>query len=1107
MSCSYSNWTAFRGPRPRKAQFADALVSLPGRSELNPRLFIRTSSTRRSGDGAQERWTGELFNEWAESEERLEWVGRLGARGRVRECLLPVMGSCCTRELTWSGEQGAFLRGASRPGVSNASSSSYLPPNSESRQGGQNGRPAPGSRRNGTPRLGGLGLGGVGLSSPPGSPARSKAPPPSRPNYPFPPPPQPSTSSANGNRTSSTRDSSSELVRPEHFDPSSTSPPTFPSRVPPNPFPDVNSINQRPFLSPEMAKPTLRAGAFALDRPVPDGRSTTTTTTVEPPSSPTSPNSSTFDSSAENSKAIPVRQRVDSTSSLQATVANGELFGGLQATLEGEEGGQEEEEKEELLVEGGKDRHRDEDEDEDDDLETTCAPQSVEVDDDLASAPSPTLSPPSPEAPLPPSLTSFAPPPLPSTPPRPVSSALPSTPEAAPLLVETASQTPIHIRGTSLIDTLPQEDVPVLQAADRTSTGSSATGTTNSSGPATPPVLLDSAPIVQLAEVPHLIARTDPAFSTFPLVAKIRTVDRRRGSVDSSVEADDSEGASFYNEPTRPLDLANRLPSRTRGPPPPRPKRLRAPVVGGQAMAVQAIAGAGGGGAEYQRELLVTSEETVDSGEGEVANEGRSNGGGSMRGASSSSGRRLEATRGSFYTSSSATSVALSPPSYPPSGPPATPPFAAPLPPRTTSPIVTRLAPPIESTAELLDHFSSATPTLDPSPTMSSTSTMSSSSGFSEASRESFFFHPPPPRTSIDQGLPAAVVPPATVASPLPPPPAAPVPAPTEPTPLVEKRGSYHGLGLRLPSSITPSSPYVTPTPLPSSPPPPPSMALPQPTREAQNIPDPLPTLAPLPISDPLSFASRPSTATPVAAPRPDEKAAATVDTAAPKRVLAVLPPALADTIVDSSPSATATSSNPVDEGETLATVAIGAVVSGSIAVGYTAWRGLSAAASAGSSWGWNRFSVAAPRSASEQDEVVGPSEVVFPGMFRPITPIGDDGDSLSGSDTEEGDTFYHDAEDSDDEAEEERDEDGTESSVISTEWGDIHFPAPEGAFSPSLPRCLACLLFLSTQGSSRRSRRRWRSWDPRIWRRTRGLSWTHRKQPVRSSFLAPLSG
>ena len=558
----------------------------------------------------------------------------------------------------------------------------------------------------------------------------------------------------------------------------------------------------------------------------------------------------------------------------------------------------------------------------------------------------------------------------------------------------------------------------------------------HSSGSATPPVFVDPPLVVQLAEAPQLIVRAEPAFSTFPLVTKIRPVDSRRGSSSSSAQTDDTDGGSFYSEPTRPLDLPSRSSSsRTRGPPPPRPKRLRAPVTAGQA--VTAAIGVGGGGVDNQRELLVTSEETVDAGEGEAANERTANGGSATRRASSSSGRSFESTRRASYASSSATFVASSPPVPPPMGHPILP-SAARLPSRSSPPIDTPHTPPIESSAEAIDPLTSAIPTVDSSPTISSTSTMSVSSGFSEASRESFFFRPPPPRTTNDHGTSAAV------ALPAPPLVAAPVLAVPEPSSLSQRRGSYHGLGLRLPSSITPSSSsYSAPAPpaFTSPTPPPPAAPLPEPTHRGETTDSPLPTSDPLhtpdplPSSDPLPATSPLPAATPVAL----KEVTPAVDSEAPNPVLPVLPPAFADTVNSS------TRANIDDNNDTLATVAIGV----GIAVGYTAWRGLSAAASAGSSWGWDRFSAAAPRTAAGQDDVeetAGSSDVVLPGMFRPITPIDEEGASLSGSDTEEGDTFYHDAEDSDDEAEEEeKEEDGTESSVISTEWGEIHFPAPEG--------------------------------------------------------------
>ncbi|GAA5896416.1 hypothetical protein JCM8208_001869 [Rhodotorula glutinis] len=94
---------------------------------------------------------------------------------------------------------------------------------------------SPKPMRNGAPRLGGLGLGGI---APPEPPAHFRSPSLPRP-APTPPP-----------------------------RPSSAAPPSLPERRPASPAifaPSASAVTTRPFLSPELDKPTIRTGAFALD--------------------------------------------------------------------------------------------------------------------------------------------------------------------------------------------------------------------------------------------------------------------------------------------------------------------------------------------------------------------------------------------------------------------------------------------------------------------------------------------------------------------------------------------------------------------------------------------------------------------------------------------------------------------------------------------------------------------------------------------------------------------------------------------------------------------------------------------------------------------------
>ncbi|KPV75750.1 uncharacterized protein RHOBADRAFT_52780 [Rhodotorula graminis WP1] len=94
---------------------------------------------------------------------------------------------------------------------------------------------SPKPMRNGAPRLGGLGLGGI---APPEPPPHFRSPSLPRP-APTPPP-----------------------------RPTSAAPPPLPERRPASPAtfaPSASAVTTRPFLSPELDKPTVRTGAFALD--------------------------------------------------------------------------------------------------------------------------------------------------------------------------------------------------------------------------------------------------------------------------------------------------------------------------------------------------------------------------------------------------------------------------------------------------------------------------------------------------------------------------------------------------------------------------------------------------------------------------------------------------------------------------------------------------------------------------------------------------------------------------------------------------------------------------------------------------------------------------
>lgn len=132
---------------------------------------------------------------------------------------------------------------------------------------------------------------------------------------------------------------------------------------------------------------------------------------------------------------------------------------------------------------------------------------------------------------------------------------------------------------------------------------------------------------------------------------------------------------------------------------------------------------------------------------------------------------------------------------------------------------------------------------------------------------------------------------------------------------------------------------------------------------------------------------------------------------------------------------------------------AVGAIVSGGMAVGYTAWRGLSAAASLG--WnGWGARSAPAPtpdQAVAQKDRTdeVEADEEEDEDDARTVKD--DDAATESERDMKLPGTFADATSDNDsDEGEFEesvQDQDGAEegSEVIETEWGEIAFPAPKG--------------------------------------------------------------
>lgn len=150
----------------------------------------------------------------------------------------------------------------------------------------------------------------------------------------------------------------------------------------------------------------------------------------------------------------------------------------------------------------------------------------------------------------------------------------------------------------------------------------------------------------------------------------------------------------------------------------------------------------------------------------------------------------------------------------------------------------------------------------------------------------------------------------------------------------------------------------------------------------------------------------------------------------------------------------------------------LGVVASGGVALGYGAWHGVSAVASLSKSslrWGWKRFAETEVAVADVLDAslttILAPSptfEDVATMVSTPRKALPGNFAVESDSEADEGDsTFYQESVTIIDRGEEEVPRaDGTESSIIETEFGEMHFPAPEGQF------IMPCLILASSSRS-----------------------------------------
>ena len=141
--------------------------------------------------------------------------------------------------------------------------------------------------------------------------------------------------------------------------------------------------------------------------------------------------------------------------------------------------------------------------------------------------------------------------------------------------------------------------------------------------------------------------------------------------------------------------------------------------------------------------------------------------------------------------------------------------------------------------------------------------------------------------------------------------------------------------------------------------------------------------------------------------------------------------------------------------GAAVASTAASLAFSGGVLLGYGAWRGLTTAASVGGSslsWGWKKMAEVSEASATASLELEpgSPSSKAL-GKRRATVVPGSFAESMDEDDSAD-ETFFMEAEEtmtmsSVSEVEYEVADDA-ESSIVETEWGDMHFPAPEGQFS-----------------------------------------------------------
>lgn len=398
--------------------------------------------------------------------------------------------------------------------------------------------------RAGAPRLGGLGLGGVGATVS-GAAARK-------------------------------RKSSKPITPSKSTTPESTLFP--PNNLPSTTVTTILPPNERPFLSPELAVTTPRAGAFALDRRTPE---------VIPQPRPIDDDDDELDipdspAFSDNSETIG-NLRVESTRLSEASDEEGEFQGGLDRLQEALAGDLSSDESF-VSMQGGTTGEIE--------AESTLGHDDfVEMEEIAVSPlPSPVELPRTPRPSTPAPVTRLR------TVVTPISTAI----SAAP--VENAQPSPQSVLVDHLLSqrtsNSPESFFLSLENHYRSSGSSNATSatTTDSNGPRTPPL----SPFSSSSQIATIIEDESSREIRFaadiermqPLIDKLGSNIASSG-IDMSRQPSDTrsfDSALTASLPTTlPLTVSRRSPvlsransalsaPRARGPPPPRPKRMRRPI-------------------------------------------------------------------------------------------------------------------------------------------------------------------------------------------------------------------------------------------------------------------------------------------------------------------------------------------------------------------------------------------------------------------------------------------------------------------------------------------------------------------------------------------------